>query len=599
MIKGLFDNLHKKLQNQMVLSEEESILLLTEMILSRNTRPKGWFRPIYQPAKIDERIRRILIIPLSGIGDLVYTTPVISGLKERFKGCEISLFVEEEISGIMNGHPLLKEVIPFPKKGFISEFNKDPGSFWRIVEGLWTIIKHLRELKFDLVINLHLASWNGMFSYLSRARNQLGLIIDEYGRSIIKGNIWMLYAHYLHYRAYPDLSPLVREELQMRMSGLSPGRHRMNIYIDDETKRVGQKILDHLGIKNNEPIIGINPGANSLSRRWGEERFSLLADKIIGELRMRVIIFGAPHEKEMLRRIAGLMNEKPLIYMGEIKRASFLLSRCRSLITNDTGPMYIAGAVGTPVICICGPTLHQIYGEGQHILIQADVPNRCNRSRLGCSGYLSCKEHLCMKAIDIGVVLSALMFQLGKSDTLPYSPGIRFYYQDGGIPKRLHSYSLSRKMRLDDGSLAWEVLKILMLNLWIKEDQRYGGSEEFIEFDETKTSLSRLYETTNLKKAIDVGIKLLSEYEALCREGIRALQAIYDGSEDEISRFNIIEKEMNKGVGRIFNFLYFLFLKEGDEIGWRINLYREMEERSRWLKGFLYKWRKRCQKGSL
>jgi ADP-heptose:LPS heptosyltransferase len=594
MNKGLLDLLHKKLREERKLSEEELLLLLFEMVVSRNTRPEGWFTLRYQPHRIEGSIKKILIIPLSGIGDVVYTIPLALKLKERFKAPKITLLVEEEALGIVEGHPFI-EAIPFPKNRYIKEFQDDERVVWRILKELGSMVKHLQEERFDLVINLHLTGCSGVISYLSWAKDHLGLLIDDHGRSIIKGNIWMLYAHYLHHRAHQDLTPLSPEELQMRMVELEPERWTLQLHIDEDVKKKGVEILDSIGIRGNGSLIGIHPGAGLSTRRWGEEKFAHLADKIQSELHTKAVIFGGPGDKEIVKRVISSMKSESLVYLGEmsdLRILPFLLSRCISLITNDTGPMHIAAAVGTPVIGICGPTYHEPYGEGNHILIQADVSCDGGRTKLGCKRLLLCKELKCMEAIDPEAVFLALKFQLGHSETLPSIPKIRLYYQDGRIPKRLFSYSLREKIRIDEEMLAWEVLKIAMLNLWIREDRRMGGSEEYIGFDEMKKRLSRLYQIDGINKALEKSIKLLEEYEDGCKEGIKALEGIYLGpSQELLTTFNTIEKRMNEGVGRLFEFLYFLFTKGKEEIGWRLNLYRERREACIYLMGLLKRWR--------
>jgi hypothetical protein len=119
-----------------------------------------------------------------------------------------------------------------------------------------------------------------------------------------------------------------------------------------------------------------------------------------------------------------------------------------------------------------------------------------------------------------------------------------------------------------------------------------GGSEEYIGFDEMKRRLSRLYQIDGINKALEKSIKLLGKYEDGCKEGIKALEGIHLGpSQELLTTFNTIEKRMNEGVGRLFGFLYFLFTKGREEIGWRLNLYRERREACIYLRGLLKRWR--------
>jgi ADP-heptose:LPS heptosyltransferase len=167
-------------------------------------------------------------------------------------------------------------------------------------------------------------------------------------------------------------------------------------------------------------LIAIHPGTNPKAtfKRWMPDRYALLADRLIRELKATVIFTWGLGEKGWVEGIQGKMTERSLFaprtetltQLGEIFR------RCDLYVGGDTGPMHIASLTGTPLVAIFGPT-NPIENQpcGQYRMVRIDVG--CNPCR-----KRSCKELTCLDRVTVDDVLEAARELLAS----PMNPGGRF-----------------------------------------------------------------------------------------------------------------------------------------------------------------------------
>jgi ADP-heptose:LPS heptosyltransferase len=167
------------------------------------------------------------------------------------------------------------------------------------------------------------------------------------------------------------------------------------------------------------PLAGIFPGSNASSRRWEPARFAETARRLAGH-GVRVVVFGGAGEAELTKAVAGAAG----LDMGgrtDLPLLAAALESCDLLITNDSGPMHLAAAVGTPVLDITGPADPRQTaprGDGHRILQRLDLPcvpcvrNDCPRS--GPGYILPSADRECMMLIDSGEVFEAALAMLGR-----------------------------------------------------------------------------------------------------------------------------------------------------------------------------------------
>jgi ADP-heptose:LPS heptosyltransferase len=169
-------------------------------------------------------------------------------------------------------------------------------------------------------------------------------------------------------------------------------------------------------------LVGIFPGSNASSRRWEPDRYAEVAARMAGR-GARVVVFGSAGERELTAHVAGShaldlggRTDLPLLAAG--------LAACRVLVTNDSGPMHLAAAVGTPTVSVQGPADPRVtrpLGEGHLLVWGAPIPcvpcvkNECPRS--GAGFRLPEAERECLRLIGVDEVEQIVLRQLSGVTT--------------------------------------------------------------------------------------------------------------------------------------------------------------------------------------
>lgn len=341
-----------------------------------------------------EDIKSILLIRLDHLGDVLLTTPAFRSLKHRFPHARITMVVKEWALGAVKNSPYIDRIIIF-------------NSFWTIskkeatkIEGIYGIcqlIRQLRKERFDLAIDFRGDFRNVLLAYLSGARRRIG-----YG---IRGGGFLL----------TDVVPYESEihEINKNLNlliplGINCEDTKMELCFEDEDMAAVEKVFNQEGIDLSRRTIALHYGGASEFKRWDTGKFLSLAERITENNSSNVLIFGGHYEREAPRLVRK--PKKGIFVMPDmtICEMAAAFKRCKILVCNDSGPMHMGVAVGTPTVAIFGPTYPQRFGP-------KDLrKNRVVRSHLPCSPCwhpdksIGCKKRNCLESIEVGGVLTAV-----------------------------------------------------------------------------------------------------------------------------------------------------------------------------------------------
>jgi ADP-heptose:LPS heptosyltransferase len=141
-------------------------------------------------------------------------------------------------------------------------------------------------------------------------------------------------------------------------------------------------------------VIGLNPGATQERKRWPEERFAVLGDQLAAEWGCRVAIFGGPGDEDLADRILRSMESPAINLAGRLRlgETAAALRRCEIVISNDTGPLHMASALGVPVVGLFGPTSPNQFGPrgARHAVLRA--PTRCPHCPHSCMHTIAVED---------------------------------------------------------------------------------------------------------------------------------------------------------------------------------------------------------------
>jgi predicted lipopolysaccharide heptosyltransferase III len=294
---------------------------------------------------------RILLIRLRQIGDVVFTTPAVRAVRERFPDATITYLVEPAAAPVVDGNPDIDELLVAPRL---------PGAAgWRHE---WSLIHRLRATRFDLVIDFHGGPRASLLSWLSGAPMRIGY--DVIGRS------WM-YTHPVRRpRALRARHSVENQwDLLAPLAIGSPDRaaHPVTMAIDPLAVRAVNARLLGAGVNAADRLVIMHVSAGNPFRRWPIPAFAAVAVGLASRpAGCRVLVTSGPSEHAAANLVitaarAALpeAERERILSCGEFSLAELraLVERAALYIGGDSGPMHIASTSHVPMVSLYGPTL--------------------------------------------------------------------------------------------------------------------------------------------------------------------------------------------------------------------------------------------------
>lgn len=316
-----------------------------------------------------------------GVGDVVWTTPLLSNLRQAFPRAKISFLCRSFCTPVLANNPDLNEIISF-----------DPGS----IRDQWKFIRDLRRRKYDLVIDLFGSPRTAFLSLASGARTRIGFDF---------GHRRLFYNKVLSAKTANRGHEVEFHLFALKALGLPVKTNDLVFKLSPEEKEFKARLWGEWGIKGEEIVVGLVATSGCSCRRWPERNFSALAQRLSAIKNIRVIIFwGLRSELESAKRIAKGQEDKVLIIpKTSLGQMAALLAGCDLVIGNNCGPVQIATAFKVPIINFHGPTSPR--GQGPwgvpHVILRNEglACLECNKT--------SCPDPRCMTGISVEQAMEA------------------------------------------------------------------------------------------------------------------------------------------------------------------------------------------------
>jgi len=342
---------------------------------------------------------RILIRGVNWLGDAVMTTPALLRLHEKFPGANITLLTPEKLADLWQNHPVVDQTISF-----------SPG------ESLFAVAQKLRSENFDLALVLPNSPRSALEVFLARIPRRVGYTRPWRNFFLTQAVAPRPEAVKMRKRSVAEIKQLVAADVSRRQTSVTrvltaTAAHQIHEYLhlvaalgaNPEplapqlfvTPEEVEAIKKKFGLeKLSGPVLGLNPGAEyGPAKRWPAERFTAAAQQIQSKINCTWLLFGGKNDEATATQIQSAIGNPPSFHSGAASRQSAtnlagkttlrelmaLLKLCRVLLTNDTGPMHVAAALGTPVVVPFGSTSPELTGPGlpgdpRHHLLKSDAP---------------------------------------------------------------------------------------------------------------------------------------------------------------------------------------------------------------------------------
>jgi lipopolysaccharide heptosyltransferase II len=297
---------------------------------------------------------KILVIRLRLIGDVVFTTPALRGLKRAFPDARLTYLVEREAAAVVLGNPHLAEVIVVPRTGGMRRLLDD-----------CRLARRLRAARYDVVIDMHGGPRSSWLTLASGAPQRIGY--DFPGRT------WM-YTRTVHRprELRPRHSVVNQWDLLTAVAGWSgdqpdPRRDPVEMVRHPRADASVSARLKAAGVEPRHGLIVIHVSAGNPFRRWPEPFFVRLVSTLAAsEAGRRIVLSSGPSDREAAGRIVraarsalGAADAARVLDFGDFDLAELrsLVERSRLFVGGDSGPLHVAATTTTPIVALFGPTL--------------------------------------------------------------------------------------------------------------------------------------------------------------------------------------------------------------------------------------------------
>ncbi|MFA6216182.1 MAG: glycosyltransferase family 9 protein [Candidatus Omnitrophota bacterium] len=333
-------------------------------------------------------IKKILVINLGGIGDLLLSLPALEALKWKYPQSRYDILLTERASELLQGRALF-DTFYFYKKGLFKQLR---------------LFFLLRQNRYDLVINMRtMVSWVSalkMFCVFRLINPRISAGRNTQNRG------WFFNIKIPEF--WPGEKCEMEYDIEMAAALGAPVPERsLHISIAQESYLAVSVFLEQGGIKANDRVIGIHPGGEP-SRRWPVESFSQVIAVLNKSGDFKFVITGSLEESSIAQKLASVPGAVVINAAGKLNlnELTALIARCSLYISNDTGPMHIAAVLKTPLVALFGPGSlcrfdpRNIFPQAV-VLYQKAACAPCNK--------MTCHTMRCLKVISPDAVVQAAL----------------------------------------------------------------------------------------------------------------------------------------------------------------------------------------------
>lgn len=364
------------------------------------------------------RVKRVLVVRLDEIGDVVLTTPFLRELRRNLPDAWITLVVKPAVYNLVELCPYVNEVLTYNWNT-----NRHLGPLQRHWRALKLAKQRLWRRRFNLAI---VPRWDADYyhatflAYFSGAPWRVGYSENVNDRKQrLNGGFDRLLTRVLN-------DNTVKHEVEynldvIRFLGGRAKEQRLELWLGEEDETFAEQVLKSVGVRDGDLLIAFAPGAGAPKRMWLVYNFTALGAWLKKEYDARIVVVGGPGEEHLGQELQRQLGDRVINVVGKttLRQTAALLKRCNLFVGNDAGPMHLAAAAGVPVVEI---SCHPLNGSPLHpnspkrfgpwgvpyVVLQPEKP------LAPCSEACDAAQAHCILGITVEQVKEALMELLSQ-----------------------------------------------------------------------------------------------------------------------------------------------------------------------------------------
>ena len=332
-------------------------------------------------------LRKLLVIRYRSIGDILLSNPTLAALRARFPRAQIHFLIDDRFEELMYANPNVDKLILWRRSGKAT------------LREEWEFMARLRAERYDAAVDLQGGPRGAVTALLS-------------GAPVRAGHPYRL-RNKLCYNRYAASGPPDEHSWRVQFRAAeplgvtAPDEPQLFLRIAEERRVSARKKLEEAGLIFDRPLVMFHPGARVREKRWPAEKMGQLARWLVDERGFAVILAGGPSDEgeiKTMRRASGYAL--PFFTDCGLGELGAMISMSDLLVANDSGPMHMAGALGTPCVALFGPSDPSLWAPlGARCEVVAPDPMECMPcDQKGCVR----PEDYCMTRIPLNDVQQAV-----------------------------------------------------------------------------------------------------------------------------------------------------------------------------------------------
>ncbi|HBR14482.1 MAG TPA: lipopolysaccharide heptosyltransferase II [Candidatus Omnitrophica bacterium] len=345
---------------------------------------------------LPQPLKRVLIINIFGIGDVLFTTPLIRNLKSSFPDIFIGYLCNQRARPVLENNPHVDKIFVYERDDFKKIYDQSRILY---LKKLNAFMKDIRREGFEVVLDVSLNSFTGFLAWWAGIKHRVGFDYKNRGfflnhKIFLKGyEEKHVVEYYLKLLEEVDV-PVVSKTLEF--------------HVRREDAEWAGHFLKSQGVSPDSLLIGLVPGGgaswgkDAFYKRWPAEKYAKLADKLFEKYSADIILLGDSKELGVSAEVARLMRHPAVLATGltTIGQFAALTQKCSFNILNDGGPLHVAVAAGAKTVSIFGPVDERVYGpyprSDHHKVVTKQLACRpCyRRFRRASCDHISCLHQI-------------------------------------------------------------------------------------------------------------------------------------------------------------------------------------------------------------
>ncbi|MBN2490968.1 MAG: glycosyltransferase family 9 protein [Planctomycetes bacterium] len=352
---------------------------------------------------------RILIVRLSAIGDVICALPALTALRRHFPRAHITWLVESTSADLLQCHPHLDRVVALPRRRVRRAWRR-PWTLPAALLDVWRRMRDCRRDGFDLVLDFQGNMKSGLFTGLSRGRLRVGHD-RRFRKEVLNALFTNVKVHPVpeggatHHRVERDLG-------LVRALGIPAVFEACPLVLPEGVRAEARAFVEALPGRG--PVVILHPGTSAFGayKRWEPPRFGALADRLVQERGARIAVSFGPGEEALAHAVLAAMQERATLFpppRGLLFLAA-TLTHAALAVGSDSGPLQLAGLMGTPTLTLFGPKdpeMHKPMGARAQYVWKHVACSPC-RQRV-------CDHVTCMRAMTVEDVAAPALAMLARA----------------------------------------------------------------------------------------------------------------------------------------------------------------------------------------